>query len=95
MVIVWSFIAGLLIVYGIPYFLTGLKGKEHSSPIGTTAVLNFIYGWLAIAIGIIFLHIAHAPVHPVRDFIFFQLGALIMGLVHASSWHTKPTSHKK
>jgi hypothetical protein len=87
MVIIWSFIAGLLLVYGVPYFFGGLKGKEHATPLGhASAKTNVLWGWLVFVIGGIFLHMAHMPVHPVRGFVFFAAGALIAALFMADYW---------
>ena len=87
MVVIWSFIAGLLMVYGVPYFFGGIKGKHHATPFGGSSPRsNVLWGWLVLGLGIIFLHIAHVNVHPVRGFIFFAIGALVSGLLLADSW---------
>lgn len=94
MVIIWSFIAGLLMVYGVPYFFGGIKGKEHTTPFGNkSAKANVVWGWIVLGAGALFLHIAHNHAHPVRGFIFFAIGALIAGLWLADSWgkHAKRT----
>ncbi len=87
MVIVWSFLAGLFMVYGLPYFFSGVRGKTHLTPFGnSSSQANVVWGWLIIIVGAIFLHLAHNHAHPIRGFIFFAAGALVAGLITSSYW---------
>ncbi len=96
MVIVWCFLAGLFMVYGLPYFIGGIRGKAHPTPFGSSSPqANVVWGWLALVLGAIWLHLSHNHLHPVRGSIFFAVGALIAAFVMADLWPKQATRRSR
>ncbi|HUY53205.1 MAG TPA: hypothetical protein VMV24_01360 [Candidatus Dormibacteraeota bacterium] len=84
---VYSFVAGLFGVNGIPHFISGITGKKFKTPFGesSSAVTNVIWGWLNFVAAMLLLYWANVHQHLLRAFMMVGLGTLIMSIILANS----------
>jgi hypothetical protein len=92
--ILLSFFAGLFGANGVPHYITGVTGQEHPSPLGSSAVVNAIEGWVMFLLGGAFWYFAEAQNYPVFTYIFAALGVLVIALVHTQVWQKNPEFYK-
>jgi uncharacterized membrane protein YoaK (UPF0700 family) len=87
----FSFLAGLLAVNGVPHFVRGVTGRKHQTPFAkkSSAEINVAWGWLNLVLAVIALHFGHVRAHEYRAFTLFAVAALIMGLLNAHFFSQK------
>jgi hypothetical protein len=96
LLIILSFLAGLLICNSVPHLAAGLRGEAFPTPfarppgIGLSApVVNVAWGWLNLFIGLAILphFVLFSPVMPLFNtaWVSFALGFLLAGVFLA--WH--------
>jgi hypothetical protein len=81
----YSFVAGLFGVNGVPHFIKGILGERHQTPFSrsSSAVVNVIWGWVNFVIGISLIYMGHVHPHLLRAFGAVALGAILMALLLA------------
>jgi hypothetical protein len=92
----YSFLAGIVGVNGVPHFVKGITGEKHHTPFGqhSSAVINVCWGWLNFVVAGLLVYKSHFRVHELRAFGLLALGALIMALTLADSWAKHPDRNK-
>jgi hypothetical protein len=93
---VFSFLGGMFAANGVPHFVKGVMGQKHQSPFGrpSSAVVNVCWGWTNLVVAAICLHFGHVRAHEYRAFVIFAVGALLMGLLLATTWSKHPEYNK-
>ena len=96
LLIILSFLSGLLICNSIPHLAAGLRGEAFPSPFAkppgrglSAPVVNVVWGWLNLFVGLAIMphFVLFSPVMPLFNsaWVAFAIGFLLMGLVLA--WH--------
>lgn len=95
-VIILGFLAGFLVVGGLPHFIKGIMGKGYPMPFGqsSSAVKSVIWGWLSGVVAITLWHLAPMSFHPRAAALGTSLGVLIAGLL-MSNMKYKTSKHDK
>jgi threonine/homoserine/homoserine lactone efflux protein len=95
-VYVYSFLAGVLGVSGLPSFVLGIAGKKHQTPFGrpSSAVVNVVWGWLNFVVAGLLLYFGHVHQHLLRAFACVAIGALVAGVLLAYTWSKHPEFNK-
>lgn len=82
------FFAGAFLTNGVPHFVQGMCGNKFQSPFASppgvgesSALLNVLWGWFNLIVGLVLLRIFFAPLPPPPGAIAAtMLGALVMAL---------------
>jgi hypothetical protein len=96
LLIVFSFIAGLLICNAVPHLAAGLRGEPFPTPFAkppgkglSAPLVNVVWGWINLFVGLALLPhlVLFSPVAPLFNTLWlsFALGFLVSGLFLA--WH--------
>ncbi len=94
--IILSFLAGVLICNAIPHLAAGVRGEAFPSPFATprgvgvsSPVVNVVWGWFNLFLGLAILprFVLFSPVMPLFNVVWlsFALGFLASGVFLA--WH--------
>jgi hypothetical protein len=96
LLIIQSFLAGLLICNGVPHLAAGLRGEAFATPFAnppgrglSAPVVNVVWGWGNVFLGLAILPrlVLLSPVMPLFNtlWVSFAVGFLVSGLFLA--WH--------
>lgn len=93
---IYSFLAGLIGVNGIPHFIKGVTGQVHQTPFGrpSSAVVNVIWGWVNFVVAGLLIYWAQVHAHLLRAFSLVVIAGLIMGILLALTWTKHPEYNK-
>lgn len=82
---IYSFLAGLFGVNGLPHFISGILGKKHYTPFSasSSAIVNVMWGWLNFVIAAMLIYYANVHAHLLRAFALVAIGALLMACFNA------------
>ncbi len=91
----YSFIAGLFSVNGIPHFIKGILGEKFQTPFSkeSSAVVNVMWGWVNFLVAGLLIYFGNVHAHLLRAFGLTAIGALLMGCLLAYMW-SKDLSNK-
>jgi hypothetical protein len=92
LLIILSFISGLLICNAVPHLAAGLRGEAFPSPFAkppgrglSAPTTNVVWGWINLFVGLAIMprFVLFAPVMPLFNlaWIAFALGFLLAGLI--------------
>jgi hypothetical protein len=82
-----AFLAGLLAANAYPHFAKGIAAERFPTVFGSSPVVNVLAGWSGLALAGLCLWGAHPVRHPGWALLGMAVGALPMGLFHATG-HT-------
>jgi hypothetical protein len=82
-----AFLAGLLAANAYPHFAKGIAAERFPTVFGSSPVVNLLAGWSGLALAGLCLWGAHPVRHPGEALLGLAVGALPMGLFHATG-HT-------
>ncbi|HVX58908.1 MAG TPA: hypothetical protein VG964_04240 [Candidatus Saccharimonadales bacterium] len=87
-VLIVGLISGGLFTNGAPYFVKGVTGEKHPTPLGkpSSAVRSVVWGWLNIVVAVLIWHLVSMRLHPRATFVSVAAGALLVGIILADSW---------
>jgi hypothetical protein len=91
-VYVFSFLAGVVGVNGVPHFIKGVTGQKHQTPFAqsSSATVNVCWGWANFVVAGLLLYKSHYHAHLLRAFGMFAIAALLMAILLAESWSKNP-----
>jgi hypothetical protein len=94
-VIILSFLAGGLVVTGLPHFIKGIMGKAYPMPFGFagSAMKSVVWGWLCGVVAVTLWHLAPMRFHPRAASFGASIGALVVGLL-MSNMLAKAPKHR-
>lgn len=87
--LVLGFIAGALLINGVPHFVSGVKGKSHMTPLAknSSAMVNVVWGYVNFLIAIWVFNYSGGVLSALWSLDSyswsFLLGGLFMGLADA------------
>lgn len=83
-----SFLSGMFLANGVPHFIKGGLGEKHQTPFGkrSSALINVLWGWLNLIVGVVILHFGHVWSHLYRAFALLAIGALLLTILNAVVW---------
>ncbi|MER7182743.1 hypothetical protein ABT404_25255 [Streptomyces hyaluromycini] len=82
-----AFLAGILAANAYPHFAKGIAAERFPTVFGSSPVVNVLAGWSGLALAGLCLWGAHPVRHPGWALLGMAVGALPMGLFHATG-HT-------
>jgi hypothetical protein len=82
--VVLSFFAGLFAANATPHFVKGITKEHFPSTFGSGPLVNLIAGWLSYVIAALLAWGAAVWEQPVAAFVAAALGALAIGVFHAT-----------
>ncbi|HVS79349.1 MAG TPA: hypothetical protein VHD84_03645 [Candidatus Saccharimonadales bacterium] len=96
-VLIMGFLAGALVVNGLPHIVSGASGKTRHTPFGdsSSAAANVVWGWLNWVVAVLLWHVAPMRFHPRATFVAAAIGALVSGLALASAGEKQPRRSRK
>lgn len=92
--ILLSLVAGATAANATPHFVKGITNEAYPNVVGGSPVSNLVAGWAGFVLAALLVSWAHAERHPAWAFASGALGALLMGLFHASGRTIGTTSHR-
>ena len=92
--ILLSLVAGAMAANATPHFVKGITNEAYPNVFGGSPVSNLVAGWAGFVLTALLVSWAHAQRHPIWAFAAGALGALLMGLFHASGRTIGTTSHR-
>jgi hypothetical protein len=91
-------LAGAFLANALPHFIKGITGEPFPTPFAkppgkglSSPLVNVLWGFLNLMIGLIFVHVSHLNHHHHPAIIFFLAGILLMSL-QLASWFGKQHS---
>ncbi len=89
------FLAGLVAVNGVPYFVKGVTGERHQTPFGnpSSAVVNVLWGSLCFAIAFALWRFGKFNTgHLYRYAVSFGVGGVLAAILLAVQWSKHPSA---
>lgn len=82
------FLAGVLLVNGVPHFIQGICGHRHMTPFkrDSSAVLNVLWGFANFIVGEAILRISKGPVWERSEVVAFWIGGFLIAVFLAAFW---------
>jgi hypothetical protein len=82
------FLAGVLLVNGVPHFIRGICGRRHMTPFkrDSSAVLNVLWGFVNFIVGEATLRISKGPAWECSEVAAFWIGGFVIAVFLAAFW---------
>lgn len=93
--ILLSFLAGAMGANSTPHFVKGITKETYPNVFGGSPVSNLLAGWAGFVLTALLVYWAHVDQHPLWALAAGALGALLMGLFHASGLAAGTTPHDR
>lgn len=82
------FLAGVLLVNGVPHFIQGICGHRHMTPFkrDSSAVLNVLWGFANFIVGEAILRTSKGPAWERSEVAAFWIGGFLIAVFLAAFW---------